>query len=214
MEDARFVRFVDDEGTVTYFATYTAFDGARVAPQLLQTDDFATFSVSQLRGPAATNKGMALFPRRIDGCFVALTRWDRERNGIATSPDAVSWGDPVEIQSPEQPWELIQVGNCGSPIETAEGWLVFTHGVGPMRTYSMGALLLDLDDPARVRAKLTRPLLSPTAAEREGYVPNVVYSCGALLHDETIVLPYAYGDRATTVALIALPELLQLLLSG
>jgi len=207
MEDARFVRFID-EGSATYYATYTAFDGAHVSPQLLQTDDFTTFHVVQLTGPAAKNKGMALFPRRIGGRFVALSRWDRERNAVAFSSDAHHWGQPVEIQSPEQPWELIQIGNCGSPIETDEGWLVITHGVGPMRTYSLGAILLDLDDPTKVLGKLRRPLLSPNEYEREGYVPNVVYSCGALLHDQTLVLPYAYGDRSSTIAFIDLAELL------
>ena len=185
-----------------------------MAPQLLQTDDFRTFRISQLTGRAATNKGMALFPRRIGGRYAALSRWDRERNAVATSTDGHSWDDPVEIQSPEQPWELIQIGNCGSPIETSEGWLVLTHGVGPMRTYSLGAILLDLDDPTMVRGKLTEPLLSPDASERDGYVPNVVYTCGALLHDETIVLPYAYGDSATTLGLVYLPDLLDALLSS
>ena len=213
MEDARFVRFVDDDGSVTYYATYTAFDGAHIAPQLLQTEDFETFRISQITGRAATNKGLALFPRRIDGRYVALSRWDRERNAITTSPDAHAWDDPIEVHSPEQPWELIQVGNCGSPIETAEGWLVFTHGVGPMRTYSIGALLLDLDDPSTVRGKLMAPLLSPDQSERDGYVPNVVYTCGALLHQQTVVLPYAHGDSVTTLALISLPDLLDLLLA-
>jgi predicted GH43/DUF377 family glycosyl hydrolase len=214
IEDARFLRFVDDDGSVTYYATYTAFDGSHVAPQLLHTDDFRTFQVSQLSGRAATNKGMALFPRRIDGRYVALSRWDRESNAITTSLDTQAWDDPVELQSPEQPWELIQVGNCGSPIETVEGWLVFTHGVGPMRTYSLGAMLLDLDDPTRVLGKLTAPLLSPNPAERDGYVPNVVYTCGALLHRGTVVLPYAFGDRETTLGLIPVAQLLDLLLAS
>ena len=214
MEDARFVRFVDDDGSVTYYATYTAFDGANVAPQLLQTDDFRTFRISQLSGQAATNKGMALFPRRVGGRYVALSRWDRERNAITTSSDCRTWDEPVEVQSPQEPWELIQIGNCGSPIETAEGWLVFTHGVGPMRTYSLGAVLLDLDDPSKVRAKLKAPLLAPDLTERDGYVPNVVYTCGALLHGETVVLPYAHGDRETTFASIFFPDLVDLLLSG
>jgi predicted GH43/DUF377 family glycosyl hydrolase len=214
MEDARFVRFLDDDGTATYYATYTAYDGTRIAPQLLQTDDFRTFRVSQLAGRAATNKGMALFPRRIEDHYVALSRWDRERNAITTSADAHTWTEPIAVQSPEQPWELIQVGNCGSPIETSEGWLVFTHGVGPIRTYSIGAMLLDLDQPTTVRGKLKAPLLSPDATERDGYVPNVVYTCGALLHGETIVLPYAHGDSETTFGWIDLPELLNSILSG
>ena len=213
MEDARFVRFVEDDGTATYFATYTAFDGAHIAPQLLQTDDFRTFHVTQLAGTAATNKGMALFPRRIGGRYVALSRWDRERNAVTTSLDANTWERPIEIQSPEQAWELVQVGNCGSPIETSEGWLVFTHGVGPMRTYSLGALLLDLEQPTVVRGKLKEPLLTPEPIERNGYVPNVVYSCGAVLHEQKIVLPYAHGDSETTFGTILLPDLLHRLLS-
>jgi predicted GH43/DUF377 family glycosyl hydrolase len=200
MEDARFVRFVDDAGTVTYFATYTAFDGARVAPQLLITTDFESFRVAQLTGAAATNKGMAIFPRRIGGRFTALSRWDRESLSLATSLDAHHWVAGPSVHGPEKPWELIQVGNCGSPIETPAGWLVLTHGVGPMRTYSLGALLLDLDDPSRVLGSSTEPLLGPVGPEREGYVPNVVYTCGALVHDDTLVLPYAYGDRVTTFA--------------
>lgn len=208
MEDARFVRFTDDDGSVTYHGTYTAFDGARISPQLISTTDFETFTVSQLTGRAATNKGMAIFPRRIDGRYVALSRWDRERIAVATSPDLLTWEDPRPVHGPERWWELIQVGNCGSPIETADGWLVLTHGVGPMRTYSLGALLLDLDDPSRVVASLPEPLLMADEAEREGYVPNVVYTCGALVHDGVLVLPYAYGDRATTFGTVRLPDLL------
>jgi predicted GH43/DUF377 family glycosyl hydrolase len=213
MEDARFVRFVGDDGSVTYYATYTAFDGANVVPQLLQTDDFETFHASQLEGQAAKNKGMALFPRQIGGRFVALSRYDRESNAIATSSDGRRWDDPVDVESPEQPWELIQIGNCGSPIETEQGWVVITHGVGAMRTYCLGAILLDLDDPTIVRGKLRQPLLRPDPDERDGYVPNVVYSCGAMLHGETIVLPYAHGDSATAFALVSLPGLLEALLA-
>ena len=208
MEDARFVRFVDDDARVTYYATYTAFDGIHVAPQLLETTDFRTFRITQMTGLAARNKGMALFPRRISGRFVALSRWDRENNAIAFSDDCRAWGMPATLQSPQQPWELLQIGNCGSPLETADGWLVLTHGVGPMRVYSIGALLLDLDDPTRVVARLPEPLMVPDASEREGYVPNVLYSCGALLHGDTVVLPYGIGDAAIGVAVIRLPELL------
>ncbi len=208
MEDARFVRFVDDDASVTYFATYTAFDGARVTPQLLATTDFRTFTVSQLTGRAAANKGMALFPRRIDGRYVALSRWDRESNAITASVDARAWGDGVEVQRPERPWELVQVGNCGSPMETPEGWLVITHGVGPMRTYGLGAVLLDLDDPTVVRGRLAGPLLEPVGAERNGYVPNVVYSCGSIIHGDWLILPYAHGDRETTFARVPVSGLL------
>ena len=208
MEDARFVRFVDDDATVTYYATYTAFDGIHVAPQLIETPDFRTFRITQLSGPAATNKGMAIFPRRIDGRYVALSRWDRESNAVVTSADCRSWGAAITLQSPERPWELLQIGNCGSPLETPEGWLVLTHGVGPMRVYSIGAILLDLEDPTQVRARLPVPLMVPDESERDGYVPNVLYSCGALLHGDTVVLPYGIGDAAVGVALIDLPELL------
>jgi predicted GH43/DUF377 family glycosyl hydrolase len=212
MEDARFVRFTRDDHHVTYYATYTAFDGAKVAPQLIQTDDFATFEVSQLSGPAATNKGLALFPRPIGGRFAALSRWDREQNALTFSDDAWRWEPAVTIGVPKQPWELIQIGNCGSPIETSEGWLILTHGVGPMRTYSIGAMLVDLDEPWRVRAVLTSPLMVPEPAERDGYVPNVLYSCGAMLHGETLVLPFAWSDYGTSVALVDLPGLLDVLL--
>jgi predicted GH43/DUF377 family glycosyl hydrolase len=208
MEDARFVRFVDDDGTVTYYATYTAFDGVDVAPQLLQTDDFRHFRVTQLTGPAAKNKGLALFPRRIGGHYVALSRWDRERNSLAVSTDCRSWTAASTIQSPERPWELLQLGNCGSPIETPEGWLVLTHGVGPMRVYSIGAVLLDLDDPARMLGRLSAPLMDPEDSERNGYVPNVLYSCGALLHGDSLVIPYGISDATIGIAVVDLSELL------
>ncbi|HEV7863830.1 MAG TPA: glycosidase, partial [Acidimicrobiia bacterium] len=208
MEDARFVRFVDDAGAVTYYATYTAFDGVHVAPQLLETQDFRRFRVTQLTGPAAKNKGLALFPRLVGGRYLALSRWDRERNSLVTSPDARSWGEATTIQSPEQPWELLQLGNCGSPLETPDGWLVLTHGVGPMRVYSIGALLLDLEDPARVLASLSTPLMSPDDSERDGYVPNVVYSCGGLLHGDSMVIPYGISDATIGVAVVSVSGLL------
>ena len=208
MEDARFVRFVDDDGTVTYYATYTAYDGAHVAPQLLATDDFRTFTSTQLTGRAATNKGVALFPRRIDDRYVALSRWDRETNAIVTSSDLTVWDDPVCIQRPTEPWNLVQLGNCGSPIESPAGWIMLTHGVGPMRRYAIGAELLDLDDPARVIGHLTEPLLVPTEAERDGYVPNVVYSCGAVLHGGNLVIPYGIADANIGVATVPLEQVL------
>ena len=213
MEDARFVRFTDDDGAVTYYATYTAFDGANVAPQLLKTSDFTTFRVSQLAGAAATNKGMALFPRRINGSYVALSRWDRENNAITTSSDGHTWDEPTTVQVPTQPWELIQLGNCGSPIETPAGWLVLTHGVGPMRSYAIGAVLLDLEDPTRLIARLADPLLTPTEAEREGYVPNVAYSCGALVHNQRLIVPYGCADTSISIAVIDLPQLLDKLVA-
>jgi predicted GH43/DUF377 family glycosyl hydrolase len=207
MEDARFVRFADGD-TATYYATYTAFDGSHVAPHLLQTADFRTFASSQLSGPAAANKGMALFPRLIDGRYAALSRWDRETNAIGYSADARRWGEAVTIQAPARPWELIQLGNCGSPIETAAGWLVLTHGVGPMREYAIGAVLLDLDQPHRLIAALPEPLLTADASERDGYVPNVVYSCGAMPHGGSLVLPYGCSDSSVRFARIDLTRLL------
>jgi predicted GH43/DUF377 family glycosyl hydrolase len=210
MEDARLVRFVDDDddATVIYRGTYTAYDGTRVAPQLLETHDFATFRVSQLAGAAAKDKGLALFPRKVGGRHVALSRADRENNGVAFSDDGLRWGKPTQLHGPTQPWELIQTGNCGPPLETAAGWLVLTHGVGPMREYAIGALLLDLDDPTIVLGCLTEPLLVPAADEREGYVPNVVYSCGALLFGELLLLPYGASDATVRFAFVDLPELL------
>jgi predicted GH43/DUF377 family glycosyl hydrolase len=214
MEDARFVRFVDDEGAVVYYATYTAFNGTAIAQQLLETTDFATFFVSPMVGPAAADKGVALFPRRIGGRFVALSRFDRETNAIAFSDNPRRWNRAVTIQRPSETWETIQLGNCGSPIETAEGWLVLTHGVGPMRTYSIGALLLDLDDPTIVIGRLREPLVSPADDEQDGYVPNVVYSCGALLHAGTLVIPYGISDSSIGFATVALTDLMRALVDS
>ena len=208
MEDARFVLFTDDDGRSTYYATYTAFDGYEIVPQLIQTDDFLTFRIATLNGVAAQNKGMALFPRRVGGRYVMLSRRDRENLHLATSTRVGHWAEVTELHRPRHPWELLQIGNCGSPIETEAGWLVITHGVGPMRRYAIGALLLDLEDPRRVLGELREPLLAPDATEREGYVPNVVYSCGALVHRGNLVLPYGLSDAAIGVAVISLPELL------
>jgi predicted GH43/DUF377 family glycosyl hydrolase len=213
MEDARFVRFVDDEGAVIYFATYTAFDGHQILPQLIETADFTDFRVTTLRGRAARNKGIAIFPRRIGGSFVALGRHDNVNNFIMRSDDVRVWPEATIIQEPERPWELMQLGNCGSPLETDAGWLVITHGVGPMRRYTLGALLLDLDDPTRVIGHLAEPLLSPGVDEREGYVPNVVYSCGSMVHAGHLVLPYGYADVGARLATIPLAEILDQLSS-
>jgi predicted GH43/DUF377 family glycosyl hydrolase len=208
MEDARFVRFVDPQGGVTYYATYTAFDGVDVSQHLLQTDDFMSFDVSPVAGRSATGKGLALFPRMIDGRFAALSRSDRETNAVAFSDDLRWWDTAHTIQVPERSWEILQLGNCGSPIETRAGWLVLTHGVGAMRTYSLGALLLDLDDPRRVLARSHEPIVSPGIDRREGYVPNVVYSCGAVAHGDTLVLPYGVGDQTISVATLSIEQLL------
>ncbi|CAN5505078.1 glycoside hydrolase family 130 protein [soil metagenome] len=211
MEDARFVRFADDDGAVSYFATYTAYDGAHIGQQLLETTDFRAFTSSPVVGPVAADKGLALFPRRIHGRFAALCRSDRETNAVAFSDNPHEWAGAIACQVPTRAWEVLQLGNCGSPIETGEGWLVLTHGVGPMRTYSIGAVLLDLDDPTRILGQLRQPLISPAADEQDGYVPNVVYSCGALVHADTLVLPYGIGDSAIGVATVPLPELLSAL---
>jgi predicted GH43/DUF377 family glycosyl hydrolase len=208
VEDARFVRFVDADGSVTYYATYTAYDGSHISQQLLQTDDFQTFTSSPLVGRAAANKGLALFPRRIRGKYAAMSRSDRETNTVAFADHLSVWPNASPCQQPSEVWEVLQLGNCGPPIETDAGWLVLTHGVGPMRTYSIGAILLDLDDPTRVIGRLRRPLLTPAPDEQNGYVPNVVYSCGALVHADTLVLPYGIGDGAIGIATAPLPELL------
>jgi len=208
MEDARFVLFTEDDGHSTYYATYTAFDGYGIVPQLIQTDDFLSFRIATLNGQAAQNKGMALFPRRIGGRYVMLSRRDRENLHLTTSTDVSHWSDVCDLHQPGRPWELLQIGNCGSPVETDAGWLVITHGVGPMRRYALGALLLDLEDPRQVIGHLREPLLAPEGAEREGYVPNVVYSCGAMVNGDDLVLPYGLSDAAVGIAVISLPELL------
>jgi predicted GH43/DUF377 family glycosyl hydrolase len=200
MEDARFTRFVDADGTAEYRATYTAYDGHQIAPRLLLSPDLRVFRAHRLAGPAARNKGMALFPRKVGGQYLALCRSDGENTSLARSADGYVWDRPVVLQEPSTAWEMLQVGNCGPPIETDQGWLVLTHGVGPMRVYVMGALLLDLDDPARVVGRSRTPLLSPRAGERDGYVPNVVYSCGALLHDGLVWIPYGIDDGRIGVA--------------
>jgi predicted GH43/DUF377 family glycosyl hydrolase len=208
MEDARFVRFVDDDGAVTFYATYTAYSGSHISQQLLETADFRSFTSMPMVGSAAANKGLALFPRRINGRFAAMSRSDRESNSIAYGDRPFVWKDSVPCQRPTHAWEALQLGNCGSPIETEAGWLVLTHGVGPMRTYRIGAILLDLDDPTRILGQLRRPLLSPATDEQDGYVPNVVYSCGALVHAGTLVIPYGIGDAAIGFATVPLDELL------
>ena len=208
MEDARFTRFTADDGTVEYRATYTAYDGYRIAPRLLISPDLRVFRAHRLAGPAARNKGMALFPRTVNGQHLALCRSDGESTSLASSADGYAWDRPVLLQEPSAPWEMLQVGNCGPPIETDRGWLVLTHGVGPMRVYSIGTLLLDLDDPTRVIGYSRTPLLSPGPDEQDGYVPNVVYSCGAFLHDGLVWIPYGIDDRRIGVAYSPLDDVL------
>lgn len=208
MEDARFVRFVAADGVVTYYATYTAFDGFQILPQLIETNDFVSFTISTLSGAAAQNKGMALFPRPIDGRYAMLSRKDRENLHLAFSDDVHVWNEVTELRGPVEPWELLHVGNCGSPIETEAGWIVLTHGVGPMRTYALGALLLDLRDPRRVIGCLREPLLVPDESEREGYVPNVLYTCGALAHGDDLIVPYGFSDYGVRIGVVRVSDLL------
>jgi predicted GH43/DUF377 family glycosyl hydrolase len=207
MEDARFVRFVDDNGEAAYHATYTAYDGRQISARMLSTSDLRDFEVSPIRGPAARNKGMALFPRTVGGRHLALCRSDGETIGLSILDGQGRWQRPVPLHTPHRSWELIQVGNCGSPLETDAGWLVLTHGVGPMRRYGIGALLLDLKQPDRVIAELPGVLLAPDDTERDGYVPNVVYSCGGLLHAGTLWLPYGASDTRVGFATIGLTTL-------
>jgi predicted GH43/DUF377 family glycosyl hydrolase len=208
IEDVRFVRFTGDDGVDEFRATYTAFDGHNISPRLLRSVDLTTFEMSTLHGPAARNKGMALFPRPVAGRQYALCRCDGVSHALSSSIDGQHWGTPVPLRDPQEAWELVQVGNCGSPVETPAGWLVLTHGVGPMRTYRLGAILLDLDRPERVIATLPGPLLSPRGPERVGYVPNVVYSCGALTHSGSLWVAYGSSDHRTTFASIDLDALL------
>ena len=208
IEDARFVCFQNEDGTHRYFATFTAFDGTTVLPELLETSDFLLFKFISLNGPAAKNKGMAMFPRKIGGRYAMLGRQDNETISLMLSENIHFWNDHSPLLKPAFPWELVQIGNCGSPIETEAGWLVLSHGVGPMRKYCIGAFLLDLDDPSKVIGRLSEPLLKPNQNEREGYVPNVVYTCGALVHKEVLIIPYGLADHATGFATVPLADVL------
>lgn len=208
IEDARFVRFQHEDGALTYYATYTAYDGKMILPQFIETQDFLHFKFITLNGPAVQNKGMALFPRKVNGHYAMLGRQDFENIYIMFSDHLHFWHTTQLVLKPAFPWEFIQLGNCGSPIETDAGWLVLSHGVGPMRKYCIGAFLLDRDDPAKVIGRLREPLLKPNENEREGYVPNVVYSCGSLLHGRQLAIPYAMSDYATTFASLSLDEVL------
>ncbi|MBW2636981.1 MAG: glycoside hydrolase family 130 protein [Deltaproteobacteria bacterium] len=213
IEDARFVRFIDDDGSVTYFATYTAYDGYTILPKSIETKDFYHFKISPIHGEYTQNKGMALFPRKIRGCYAMISRYDGVNNYLMFSDDIHVWHDAQKIQEPQYPWEFIQLGNCGSPLETEKGWLMITHGVGPMRRYSLGAVLLDLEDPSRIIGQLREPLLMANEEEREGYVPNVVYSCGALINNGDLIIPYGMSDYASGFATVPVGELLNRLLS-
>ncbi len=208
IEDARFVRFTDDQGEATYYATYTAFNGFNILPQLIETQDFVKFHIATLNGKAMQNKGMALFPRKINGQYAMLSRQDGENNYLMLTDNIHFWYEQKLLQEPRQPWEFFQIGNCGSPLETEKGWLVLTHGVGPMRQYSIGAILLDLENPLKIVGRLQYPLLTPDKTEREGYVPNVVYTCGAMIHRGELVIPYAMSDFISGIATVKVYELL------
>jgi len=208
IEDARFTRFVNTDGSVVYYATYTAFDGALIMPKLLQTNDFYNFRIRPLHGIGATNKGLALFPRKINGNYMMLSRIDGCNNYIMHSNNINIWENPTLLQQPLRPWEFVQIGNCGAPIETDHGWLVITHGVGPMRKYVLGASLLKLDEPSVEIGRLKEPLLSPNQDEREGYVPNVVYSCGGIVNNGKLILAYGLSDYASSFMSVDLNSLL------
>jgi predicted GH43/DUF377 family glycosyl hydrolase len=209
IEDLRLVRFTDDDGLSTYYGTYTAFDGQRTHPMLLETRDFHSFHVATLAGRYAKNKGMALFPRKIDGSYAMISRHDGESLYLLRSQHLHVWNSATRLQAPTEPWELVQIGNCGSPLETEAGWLLLTHGVGPLRQYCIGATLLDLNNPAKVIGRLRDPLMVPTDEERVGYVPNVVYSCGSVIHHGRLMIPYAMSDSRTSFAVVNVDELVQ-----
>ena len=208
IEDARFVCFKNDDATYVYYATFTAYDGRIAVPELVETSDFLLFRFRTLNGPAAANKGMALFPRKIGDLYVMLSRQDNENIDLMFSDNIHFWNESKVLLKPAFPWELVQMGNCGSPIETDAGWLVLSHGVGPLRKYCIGAFLLDRDDPSKVIGRLREPLLQPNQNEREGYVPNVVYTCGALLHNGELIIPYGLADHATGFATVPVAEVL------
>lgn len=208
IEDARFVRFVKDDGSVMYYATYTAFDGAMIMPKLLETTDFYDFKVSPLHGIGAQNKNLALFPRKVNGRYAMMSRIDGWNNYLMYSDKLTVWDNPILLQQPKYPWEYVQIGNCGSPIETEQGWLVITHGVGPMRKYCLGASLLDLNDPSIEIGRLHEPLVMPNTDEREGYVPNVLYSCGSIIHNGELVIPYGLSDYCSSFVSVKMDVLM------
>jgi predicted GH43/DUF377 family glycosyl hydrolase len=208
IEDARFVLF-DEGDEKIYRATYTAYSGSTIRSEMIETRDFLSFTMTPLQGSAANNKGMALFPRKIQGKYAMVTRQDNENLFLTYSDDLHNWGSGKELLGPLYPWEFVQIGNCGSPIEIDEGWLLLTHGVGPMRRYAIGAVLLDKNDPSKVLARSREPLVHPEQSEREGYVPNVVYTCGAMRHNDRIILPYAISDTYSNFATIKIAELIK-----
>nr|NIV11991.1 glycosidase [Fodinibius sp.] len=213
IEDARFVEFRNENDNITYYATYTAYDGKRIYLRLLETTDFLHFRMDTIQGPAAQNKGFALFPRKIDGHYAMLSRQDDENNYLMFSDQLLFWDSKQSILEPQFPWEFVKLGNCGSPIETEAGWLVLSHAIGPMRKYVISAFLLDLHDPLHVIGRLQEPLISPNENEREGYVPNVVYSCGSQIYGRNLIIPFAMSDYISSFAIVDLDELLNELTS-
>lgn len=207
IEDARFVSFQDEDNTTKIYATYTAYNGHTILPKLLSTSDFYTFRIMPLHGNGAKDKNLAFFPKKINGKYAMLSRVDGVNNYVMFSERSTLWNDPIKIQEPKYPWEFTQIGNCGSPIWTEEGWLVLTHGVGTMRRYCIGASLFDLDDPTKEIGRLKEPLIAPLESERDGYVPNVVYSCGSIIHNNHLILPYAVSDYSSTYAVVNMDEL-------
>jgi len=214
IEDARFVRFIDEKGNVTYYATYTAYNGFTIIPKLIETKDFYHFKTRPIYGEFAQNKGMSIFPRKINGRYAMISRSDGVSNFITYSDNMNVWNEAKKIEEPKYPWEFVQIGNSGSPIETEKGWLLLTHGVGPVRQYSLGIALLDLEDPSKIIARLKEPLLTPNEEEREGYVPNVVYSCGGMLHNNELIIPYGMSDYSSTFAMISLDEIFSELMAN
>ncbi len=214
IEDVRLTRFVEDNGEVTFFGTYTAYNGFRILPQIIETKDFHTIEVHTLNGRYVQNKGMAMFPRRVNGQYAMIGRLDGENLFYLTSDNVHFWNEAAQLQQPAYPWEFVQIGNCGPPIETEAGWLLLTHGVGAMRKYCIGVSLLDLHDPSQVIGHLPDPLIVPNEEERDGYVPNVVYSCGGLILNDTLLIPYAMSDVASRFATVHVPELLAALANG
>lgn len=214
IEDARFVKFITDSGKILYYATYTAFDGSLIIPKLIQTEDFYEFKVIPLYGDGAQNKNLALFPRKINGKYIMMSRIDGWNNYLMYSDKLNVWENPILLKQPRYDWELVQIGNCGSPIETEKGWLLITHGVGPMRRYCIGAVLLDLEDPSIEIGHLKEPLIIPNNDEREGYVPNVVYSCGSIISNGELIIPYGLSDYSSSFATVNLNLLLEKLLDN
>ena len=211
VEDVRLVRFIEEDGTPVFYGTYTAFNGFNILPQMFELRDASNLTVHTLTGKYSQNKGMALFPRKVGGHYVMSSRIDNENLYIMKSDNVLVWNQAEQVQTPKFPWELVQLGNCGSPLETEAGWLLLTHGVGPMRQYCIGATLLDLDDPTKVIGQTREPLIVPQGEERSGYVPNVVYSCGGMIHNDILVIPYAMSDISSSLAIVPLDELLDLL---